>query len=55
MKMQKQECSKNGGFRKVQISIFTGSQLLTLELFNSANTLLYAWYFSIMSVVIAEL
>jgi hypothetical protein len=39
--MQKQECSKNRGFREVQISIFTGSQLLTLELFNSANTLLH--------------
>ena len=29
--MQNKECSKNGGFREVQISIFTGSQLNTLE------------------------
>ena len=31
MKMQNKERSKNRGFREVQISIFTGSQLLTLE------------------------
>ena len=29
--MQNKECSKNRGFREVQISIFTGSQVLTLE------------------------
>ena len=31
MKMQNKEYSKNRGFREVRISIFTGSQLLTLE------------------------
>ena len=29
--MRNEEFSKNGGFREVQISIFTGSQPLALE------------------------
>ncbi len=34
MKMQKQECSKNGGFREVLTLVLTSSKPLTLELNN---------------------
>ena len=35
--MHNRECSKNRGFREVQISIFTGSHVSTLELNNKNN------------------
>jgi len=40
--MQMRKCSNNGGFADMKLSLFYGSQLLTLELF------LFSVYFTLM-------
>ena len=40
--MQNKECSKNRGFREVQISIFTGSHVCGLELCEITTQVDYA-------------